>query len=486
MVSGYTLETFTVTERVELPQSLTPTGTIVHYDTGYVTPGAVAVAPFFTFERTKGTAEDELEGAMNRCALNGAWCVRSLQLMYNKAYQGFMIPQLPTAFSCVIDNTLAIINYHWIDHGEEYYMANLRRFDFNEEGACSRFQAFVQAIERWALDKQLPRVKAGVEKLSFQLNTPPMTPDNSQAEPTIHYDRTGSESIFKALKTTFSNVPWRMEEDDRTPMPPSAMRSPLDTRTRTSIFDFSYDDVSQRASVAHYSSPRGHRRTESNLSDGSTVTSPLSPASFKRPHLGHSSRPSVPVIRLPASPKDRQTSPSSPAPPQWQQQLMSLSQEVQSLRKELQELKMSYPASPGVVSSAVGEHNHGEVGLAPIPEEIPSPANDMVVTVSTLPVSPSKRELTLTVTEISAETPSEDNFKHGSKHSRSSSSTVTPNTPVVEHDRGVLDNFIQRVRTKLSELSFWQIATSVYLTVLLGKLLVSAQHRDAVGCLVVP
>lgn len=527
LTSGHALEAFNITERSELPTSLISCGTVVHYETGYVSPGVSAVAPFLTFERAKGSAEDELEATMNRCALNGSWCVRALQLMYNKAYQGFVIPQLPIAFSCAIDNTFAIINYHWIDHAEEYHMAPLRRFDFENDRALSSFQGFIEAIEKWAVNERLPQIKAGIEKLSLQLTTPPMTPD-SQPEPIPYKNKAGSDAILKALKTTFTAVPWRMDEDDRTPMPQSALISPLTGQNRPAVFDFSNASISR--STAPNQLPLRHRKTSSISSEASIPSSPLSPGGSRRPPITSYSRPSVPVIRLPASPKDRQNSPSSPAPPQWQHQLMALSQEVQSLKKELQELKaLSTPSTPGTIpNTPIVEE---EAGLAPIPEESTSPvaAGKEVVTITTKaiasPITSMKQSTVVTVTEFTSDHPqpqdqqSPQHFADDHRPSSSSSSvssgpsnpssptsqksTVTPNTPVTHHpshhhhhlgeqDRNTtptapsIDDIMKYIRSQLATTSFWKIAASVYLTIMVGRLVGSERHREALACLATP
>ena len=574
--SGYSLEAFTVSERNELPQSLVTGGTVVHYSTGYVSPGVPVVAPFLTFERSKGTGEEEVEGAMNRCALNGSWCIRATQQFYNKAYQGFVIPELPTAFSCTIDNNFAILNYHWIDHGEEYYMAPLKRFNFEEEEALPKFVACIQAIESWALNQRLTRIKAAIEKLGLQLTTPPMTPDSQEKTPVHHFDPAGSDAIMKALKTTFSNVPWRMDEDDRTPMPMSAMKSPLGRRK--SFFDFASVNVSSpRTAIANHSVTR-HRRSDSISSDTATVTSPISPMSAKRPPIASSNRPTVPVIRVPASPKDRQTPPSSPAPNQLQQQLLVLTQEVQSLRKEVQELKTlsgnvaaltdaynsvasptkTYPSPPPPPPLPVPQTN--EAGLPPIPEEsctTITPTKE-VRCVTTTTQTPLITETVVTVTEVLTDENDVSSSLYQHKHQRPNQHQVQNSAPNQsqsqpqhhQHQRYSQQSLFQPVSpcstivsffdnsrdsprddedeqyeqygddddedtfhaedhdseynttpkrssfktarsnttnlSKMPRISFWQVAASLYLTVLVGKMLVNDEVRVAVGKVLFP
>lgn len=225
---GFSASAFTNKELSALPQWLQATGTIVHWDTGYLTPGSVTYCPFLTFERAYGNKEHRVETANNQSAIAGSYCIRALQMLYARtstASTAYQMAEAPVAFSCTIDNTFALLNLHWIDlaQGQSYCMAPLCQFDLSKDTHFSKFLVWTQAIGDWALSHVLPSVKEALDK--FQRSSSPVTPapfypirrpSNMRATP-LRLD-TGpalnkDELLISSLKTTFENIPWRYEDD---------------------------------------------------------------------------------------------------------------------------------------------------------------------------------------------------------------------------------------------------------------------------------
>ena len=212
---GFDVDAFDEEELDVLPSWLVTTGTVVHYDTGYVLPGSAVYCPFLIFERARGVREDRLESANNQCAIGGSWCLRALQMLYNRAYEGTVIPDLPICFSCTIDNEFAIINYHWIDHGESYYMAPVCKFDLTKDDHFSKFLIWIEAIGAWGTGNLLPSIKDALARIRHSEPTPPATPVKRMSLKAIE---SKEEVLIKALKTTFDTIPWQLEDDEFTPV----------------------------------------------------------------------------------------------------------------------------------------------------------------------------------------------------------------------------------------------------------------------------
>ncbi|KIY01186.1 uncharacterized protein Z520_02738 [Fonsecaea multimorphosa CBS 102226] len=212
---GFAASALTGEELAVLPSWLVTTGTIVHFDTGYISPGAALYCPFLVFERTWGNKENRLEAANNQCAIGGAWCVRALQMLYAKAWKGEMMPELPIAFSCSIDNTFAVLNMHWIDHGQVYCMSPLCKFDLSKDDHFSSFLVWIDSIGKWGVSHLLPVVKSALERLRAKEDTPPPTPRAAR----LTLDTAcPNDLLIRSLKQTFENIPWRFEDDEFTPV----------------------------------------------------------------------------------------------------------------------------------------------------------------------------------------------------------------------------------------------------------------------------
>ncbi|EXJ94095.1 hypothetical protein A1O1_02488 [Capronia coronata CBS 617.96] len=229
---GFSSSSLSAEEISVLPPWLVTTGTIVHFDTGYISPGAALYCPFLIFERAFGEKEQQqrLEAAKNQSAVGGACCVRALQMLYARAWKGQRMPALPVAFSCVIDNTFAVLNIHWIDHGQAYCMSPLCKFDLSREEHFKSFLVWVDAVGKWALAHLLPVVKTALGRLRSTGDTPPPTPragkltldtggngcaiTNAATAATV----TSNDVLIRSLKTTFDHIPWRFEDDEFTPV----------------------------------------------------------------------------------------------------------------------------------------------------------------------------------------------------------------------------------------------------------------------------
>ncbi|KAK4940838.1 hypothetical protein LTR10_019110 [Elasticomyces elasticus] len=226
---GFSASSLSPEELQILPSWLVTTGTIVHFDTGYISPGAAVYCPFLIFERAHGEKENRLESANNQCATGGACCVRALQMLYAKAWKGQMMPELPISFSCVIENTFAVINIHWIDHGQAYSMAPMVKFDLTRDEHFNQFLVWVDSIGKWAIAHLLPVVKTALDRIRMKENTPPPTPRATRL--TLETVECPNDALIKSLKTTFENIPWRFEDDEFTPVSSSTASwgSPLVT-----------------------------------------------------------------------------------------------------------------------------------------------------------------------------------------------------------------------------------------------------------------
>ena len=269
---GFSKDAFDRLEFDALPTWLVTTGTIVQYDTGYVSPGAAVYCPFLIFERTRGAKSERLEAANNQCAIAGSSCVRALRMLYNVAYKGNVIPELPVSFSCTIDNGFAIINYHWIDHGEAYCMAPLCKFDLTNDRHFSKFLVWVEAIGAWGVKSLLPKIKDALRRLREAQPSPLLTP-KPQLALSIQTETTKGDILIRALKTTFDHIPWKVGEDDFTPVSSSTASwgSPMGD-VKISSVDWAYPRPNLATKGEQASRSRGHDSRSSSA--GSADYSP--------------------------------------------------------------------------------------------------------------------------------------------------------------------------------------------------------------------
>lgn len=203
---GFARHAFTPEELRALPSVLALTGTTVSYDTGYISPNAELYCPFLVFERTYGQVERRLETANNQCAIAGAWCTRAMQTMYTRAWTGETAnqpQQRPISFSCVIDNDIAIINFHYIDDSQTYCMAPLVKFNLSTDEHFIRFECWIEAIGDWATKILLPRIKRALDMLGKRGSV--ATPKQLK-KLDLNFLKDG-QILVTALKETFDDVP---------------------------------------------------------------------------------------------------------------------------------------------------------------------------------------------------------------------------------------------------------------------------------------
>jgi hypothetical protein len=236
LACGFTSEAFTEIELSNLPSPLTISGTIVHFENGHIAPGVALHCPFFVFERVRGLAEDTLESAKNKSAVSGSVCVRALQTLYCRAFGGSGGEERPVAFSCTMDNSFAIINYHWLNNVEDYNMTPLCKFDLTKDDHFNKFQAWIEAIEDWAFTRLLSKVKAAARKLASSNDTPPISPIPSLSL-SVDTSTGGDETLVKALRSVFSSIKWRYRGIGETPIMSSIAQcgTPLMTRSMRSL-----------------------------------------------------------------------------------------------------------------------------------------------------------------------------------------------------------------------------------------------------------
>lgn len=210
---GFTQHVFDSHEFSMLPHYLSLGGTNVNFETGYVSSHASVHCPFLTFERAQGPRHEQLETANNRCAIAGAWCVRASHMLFNKADKATVVPDLPAAFSCIVDNSFAILNYHWIDHAREFYMAPLCKFDLKNDAHFTQFLIWIEAIGDWGLRYHLPKIKAVLSRLIQFSPTPTVTAVPSLTLSPVSNSSSESGNA-RALQTTFDSIPWRVDEGE--------------------------------------------------------------------------------------------------------------------------------------------------------------------------------------------------------------------------------------------------------------------------------
>ena len=304
---GFSSTAFTIKELATLPQWLQSSGTVVNFDTGYISPTAALYCPFLTFERAYGNREHRVESANNQCAIGGAFTARALQMLYVKAWKGQMMPELPVTFSCTIDNSFAVLNFHWIDHGQAYCMAPLCQFDLSKDVHFSKFLVWTQAISDWALAHVLPLVKEALSRLQTSDPAPQIKlNDNQPIKLRVDTGISHNELLMSSLKTTFENIPWRYEDEECTP---------------------------GSSSTASWGSPLVNENTFSNLNypviHPPRTTTTLSAAALQRRRLVATGR--SPVTPPPAYPQN--------ADLVWQKRFTQAMDEIRELQQQLVGLK---------------------------------------------------------------------------------------------------------------------------------------------------
>lgn len=215
---GFSSSAFAPEEVNAIPSHLLATGTTVHFETGSITSGTALYCPFLTFERAFSQNENGIDVANNQCAVDGAWCVRALQMLYAKATDEATDVQFdsPVSFSCCIDNDIAVVNFHWVDHAQTYCMGPVVKFDLSRDDHFDHFVLWIDAIGQWAVKHLLPEIKKAISLLSDYVSAVP-----ELVKSLTPYDETVAkeeESILPALKTTYNNIPWRYDNEGFSPV----------------------------------------------------------------------------------------------------------------------------------------------------------------------------------------------------------------------------------------------------------------------------
>ncbi|EXJ54861.1 uncharacterized protein A1O5_12927 [Cladophialophora psammophila CBS 110553] len=331
LLTGFTTQAFNERELSVLPHCTSATGTIVDFESGTVSPGTTTYCPFLVFERVNTASEDAVQSAKNQCAIAGAHCVRALQLLFRKCTSPRPVFEKPISFSCAIDNSTALIYYHYVDSDGCYCMSELSRFNLDDTCSFKEFQGWIEAIEDWGSTYLLPVIKIALRQLLKKNGTPPISPMPSL---TLSIDTAaGSEEVLmKILRTTFGTIRWKCEGEFETPL---------------------------NSSIAHCGTPLGARKIRtmalsptSPIDILSAVSGPTTPFPVWRMRPDWSSR--SPVSRrllsplklrsdIPDSPCRRATlSPCTPppeAPNSAKSPMLVLQKRVDLAMDEIQELR---------------------------------------------------------------------------------------------------------------------------------------------------
>lgn len=217
MLTGFSTSVFNDRELSILPNCTSATGTIVDFSAGCVTPGTTTYCPFLVFERMRIVSDDNIQAARNQCAIAGAHCVRALQLLFKRCCGSRPALDKPIAFSCAIDNSTALINYHSADADGRYFMSEISRFNLEDDNSFNEFQGWIEAIEEWGSTYLLPVIKVTLKQVLKGTFTPPISPMPSL---TLSIDTAagGEEILMKILRSTFGSIKWRCEGEYETPL----------------------------------------------------------------------------------------------------------------------------------------------------------------------------------------------------------------------------------------------------------------------------
>ncbi|ETI19659.1 hypothetical protein G647_08671 [Cladophialophora carrionii CBS 160.54] len=217
LLTGFTTAAFNERELSILPHCTSASGTIVDFESGSVSPGTTTYCPFLIFERMDTSSEDAVQTARNQCAIAGAHCVRAQQLLFRRCGGSRPVFEKPISFSCTIDNSAAVINYHSIDADGRYCMSELSRFNLDETDGFREFQAWIEAIEDWGSTYLLPVIKIALRQLLKNNTTPPISPMPSL---TLSIDTAAGteEVLMRVLRSTFGSVKWKCDGEYETPL----------------------------------------------------------------------------------------------------------------------------------------------------------------------------------------------------------------------------------------------------------------------------
>ncbi|EXJ83671.1 hypothetical protein A1O1_07295 [Capronia coronata CBS 617.96] len=217
LISGFKTSAFNETELTMLPNCTSALGTIVDFASGTVSAGINIYGPFLVFERMLATSDDEIQSAKNRCAVAGAHCIRAMQLLFGRGGKTGPVLETPVSFSCAINNSMAVMNYHYVDETGCYCMCEIATFNLDNTDTFKEFQGWIEAIERWGCVYLLPVIKVRLRQMLRSNETPPISPMPSL---TLSIDTAaGNEDVLmKILRATFGSIKWKCDGDCETPL----------------------------------------------------------------------------------------------------------------------------------------------------------------------------------------------------------------------------------------------------------------------------
>ncbi|KAH0827260.1 hypothetical protein AYO21_09108 [Fonsecaea monophora] len=352
LLTGFTTQAFNERELSVLPHCTSATGTIVDFDSGTVSPGTNTYCPFLVFERLNTTSEDAVQSAKNQCAIAGAHCVRALQLLFRKCTKPRPVFEKPISFSCALDNSIALVYYHYVDADGRYCMSELSRFNLHDTSAFKEFQAWIEAIEDWGSTYLLPVIKIALRQLLKSHGTPPISPMPSL---TLSIDTAAGsdEVLMKVLRSTFGTIKWKCEGECETPLNSSIAHcgTPLGARKIRTLALSPTSPVDIMSVVSGPTTPLSVWRMRPDWSTRSPTARrhPLSPLRLR------SDIPDSPCRRASLSP----CTPPPEAPNSAKSPMLVLQKRVDLAMDEIQELRALVQILQGELEST---NNQLELG----------------------------------------------------------------------------------------------------------------------------
>ncbi|KAK5096216.1 hypothetical protein LTR70_003147 [Exophiala xenobiotica] len=210
---GFHSKAFTSFELEKLPRYLSTTGTPLQADFTACAAVSALYAPFMSFERVFSGSEYGVDLASNQCAVDGAWCVRALQMLYAAATGEAVKTQFeqPVSFSCCVDNDIAILNFHWIDHAQTYCMSPIVKFNLSLDKDFDQFLLWTEAVGQWAASQLLPEVKRAIGLLSNNVS-PKVKEEKATTEP-VSTTQQQCEQALPSVKTDFDYTEWQLQSN---------------------------------------------------------------------------------------------------------------------------------------------------------------------------------------------------------------------------------------------------------------------------------
>ncbi len=332
LLTGFATAAFDETELSMLPHCTASTGTIVDFTSGCVSPGTTVYCPFLVFERMNNTTNEGIEAARNQCAIAGAHCIRALQLLFRRCNSPRSTLDRLISFSCVMENSAAMINYHFVDGEGRYCMAEIATFVLDNTDGFAEFQAWIEAIEDWGSSCLKPVIKNALRQLRRQNGTPPISPMPSL---TLSIDTApgNDDVLLKLLRSTFSTIKWKCDGEYETPLNSSVAHcgTPLGARRMRTMALSPTSPIDILSATTGPATPFSRWRMKPDWGNMSPLSRrhPLSPLKLR------SDAPDSPVRRPTLSP----CTPPPDAPFSAKSPMLVLQKRVDLAMDEIQELR---------------------------------------------------------------------------------------------------------------------------------------------------